>query len=96
MRYRNLEMKASFHILPSSSLPMENVRSVSSWLHQDAKPPGNLGFRTDATANDAVSYLSFVAPLTKYLQAPNPCYNATVGVVKGYGPSINSRHIVAQ
>ncbi|KAF5350829.1 hypothetical protein D9757_013531 [Collybiopsis confluens] len=90
------ELKASFHILPtsSSSFSMDNVQFVSSWLHQDAKPPGNLGFGVDTAADDAISYLSFVAPLTKHLQIANPCYNAT-GVMKGYaGPWTTSQHIV--
>ncbi|KAF5381244.1 hypothetical protein D9757_007865 [Collybiopsis confluens] len=73
------ELKASFHILPTSS---------------DAKPPGNFGFGVDTVADDAISYLSFVAPITKRLKTANPCYNAT-GVIKGYaGPWTTSQHIV--
>ncbi|KAF5367618.1 hypothetical protein D9757_010659 [Collybiopsis confluens] len=99
LRFREqARLKASFHILPTSASSLDNVRFVSNWLHEDAKPPRNLRSGTDTIADEAISYLSFVAPLTKNLQLSNPCYNVT-GVdtqtnAFSEWPRINSEHII--
>ncbi|KAF5379859.1 hypothetical protein D9757_007246 [Collybiopsis confluens] len=78
-------LKASFTILPASPSPLDNVTSISSWIHSDGITPkrtwpfplGSQDNLPKTGKDEAIDRLSFVIPLVQSYKAPNHCFNAS-------------------
>ncbi|KAJ3932891.1 MAG: hypothetical protein NXY57DRAFT_72159 [Lentinula lateritia] len=78
-------LQAAFTILPTNPSPLNHVRSFSSWVHADGITPkrawpfpmGSLATSNKTITDEATDLLSFVMPLIRLFETPNPCLNAS-------------------
>ncbi|KAJ3809983.1 hypothetical protein F5876DRAFT_77201 [Lentinula aff. lateritia] len=78
-------LQAAFTILPTTPSLLNHVRTFSSWIHADGITPkrawpfpmGSPATSNKTITDEATDLLSFVMPLIRLFETPNPCLNAS-------------------
>ncbi|KAE9382292.1 hypothetical protein BT96DRAFT_1010942 [Gymnopus androsaceus JB14] len=103
-RRRNFEeLRAAFTLLPTSLSSLDNVKAFSSWIHEDSMttkrawpfPLGSPFKGNKALLDESTELLSFVMPMIRRLEAPNPCFNSSIDLGRA-SPFTQNPYIVSR